>query len=140
MTRVVPRWRTILWLAYALLLMTLTHLPKRDIERIPIHIWDKLAHFVAYFFLAVLTALAHPAATQWRRPARVMAWLAGLLLFAALDEWTQPWIGRDCEFDDWLADAIGLGAGIILGCIAGGATHRMQSARDTGHSTEQSLL
>jgi VanZ family protein len=48
--------------------------------------------------------------------------LAGLMLFGAVDEWTQPWFGRDLELGDWAADlcgaVTGLGAGLLVFMLA----------------------
>jgi VanZ family protein len=41
--------------------------------------------------------------------------LAICLIYAALDEWTQPFIGRTCELLDWLADAGGAIVGSLIG-------------------------
>lgn len=120
-------WRRLAWIAYALVLMTLTHLPPRDIEAIPFRIWDKLAHVIAYGGLGFLTALANASARDGRRPHRVALWLAALLLFAAFDEWTQPIFGRGCEFFDWCADFIGLCIGLIGSGLACGLWTRVFS-------------
>jgi VanZ family protein len=38
----------------------------------------------------------------------------GLLILGALDEITQPYIGRTCDLYDWLADLSGVVSGTIL--------------------------
>jgi len=65
---------------------------------------DKPVHVSLYFVLGVLL---------WYRRQASYAELAGVLLLAALDELTQPWVGRTADFTDWCADAIG--ATVALG-------------------------
>jgi VanZ family protein len=88
---------------------------------------DKLMHFSAYFGLAVLVSIA----LGMRRPVSlavalgVVALLAG---YGALDELTQPLVGRDCELLDWCADA----SGIVLGTccfLLGAFTWRRRPGR-----------
>lgn len=70
---------------------------------------DKVAHFAAYAVLGA--ALAHgQRATGW-------SWLAALALglgYAFSDELHQSLVpGRSAELGDWIADALGTGAGIL---------------------------
>jgi VanZ family protein len=72
---------------------------------------DKLAHF-GFWFLC--TSLAQTACG----PNALRRWLVVLLLllFAALDETVQIWtIGRNAEFGDVIANAIGSGASSMAG-------------------------
>ena len=117
-------WRWWPAAACACVLLTLTHLPPRGLDRIPIHVWDKLAHFSAYCVLGGLVAWA--SAGRGLRPS-AMRLAAALAVFAALDELTQPMAGRDCELDDWLADVLGMGIGLSvvwLGTWLAGAAGR----------------
>jgi VanZ family protein len=71
---------------------------------------DKLAHFGAYAVLGVLLAWA-AVASRWS-----IAWpvLIGLA-YAASDEIHQYFVpGRSSDAGDWLADALGVGAGCLL--------------------------
>ena len=65
--------------------------------------WDKAQHFLAFYVLAGLGAAAFPRQTLWA-PA------VGLLLFGGLIELVQalPIVGRDSDFWDWVADAVGV--------------------------------
>lgn len=121
------------WFTYVVVLTTLTHLPKSTVGRFPIRIWDKLSHTLAYALLGWLswwtfalrpTAPSH-AEAQRRSLWRVALGFAALLLFAAADEYTQGWVGRDPSLTDWMANAIG----IVLGLTAGTAVHRFRAAR-----------
>lgn len=92
---------------YWLVLFALTHV---KVERVPgPSVNDKLVHLLAYGLLAGLlcaTLMAHG-----MRPTRAALWTFGLCLaYGAMDEWTQPWVGRSCELGDWLADAGGAAA------------------------------
>ena len=71
---------------------------------------DKLAHFGAYAVLGVLLARA-AVGSRWS-----IAWpvLIGLA-YAASDEIHQYFVpGRSADAGDWLADALGVGAGCLL--------------------------
>lgn len=105
--------RRALWAAlivYWLAILTLTHLPPRDLPHTQIK--DKVAHFLAYGLLGGGLYLS-----LWlgrvRRVAVVV--LAVGLTYGALDEWTQPIFGRSCELADWLADAAAIlvAAGVL---------------------------
>lgn len=65
--------------------------------------WDKAEHFTAFYVLTGIGAAAYS-----RRP----LWQVGVLLsaFGALIEVVQatPWVHRDCDFWDWVADSCGI--------------------------------
>lgn len=114
--RAPPRFRWIALIAYALLVLTLTHLPPPQLGRIPIHVGDSTAHRLAYLGLAFLSNWAAAGATTARRSLRRTA---GLLipvfaLFGAVDEWTQPLFSRGCELRDWFNDMFGVAAGSLV--------------------------
>lgn len=70
--------------------------------------WDKLYHFSAFFVLTGLLALG------WQRPSSIQ-WFWSLLIYAALTEFLQHFIpGRSFSFMDWLADGMGIVAGLLL--------------------------
>jgi VanZ family protein len=52
---------------------------------------------------------------------RLSGWLViGIcLLYGAIDELTQPLVGRFCSFDDWLADASGAIAVVAAAMVIG---------------------
>jgi VanZ family protein len=104
----------VLTVIYWLFALLMTHLPK------PPHIGppmgDKGQHLVGYGVLAGMLYL-----TIWIcRP--TLRWiglyvLMTVLAYGAIDEWTQPWSGRSCDFFDWLADFGG--AVVAVGFLAG---------------------
>jgi VanZ family protein len=85
-------------------IFVLTHLPPAQVPKTRVS--DKLLHFWVY---AVLTALLH--VSLW--PTRRSAWVLGVgavivaLTYGAVDEMTQPLIGRTCSLQDWYANAAG---------------------------------
>ncbi|HWL93213.1 MAG TPA: VanZ family protein [Phycisphaerae bacterium] len=109
------RWITIVWLGSFLAAFVATHLPPSRLPTVP-WISDKVEHVGAFFFLALISAWKFQLA-QW--PVwlgRFALTLAFLALYAAVDEWTQPWVGRSCEVGDWLADLAG--SLLALGAVA----------------------
>jgi VanZ family protein len=98
-------------LAYTAVLVFLTHYPKPQEllgEDLPP---DKMLHFLAYGVLGFLVTAAVVARGRWSwRTAAITG--TALAAFAALDELTQPWFGRNAEPLDWVWDLIGILAGI----------------------------
>lgn len=101
------RWYRHTLPAYWVFLFSVTHLPQL---RPPVSLpeSDKLAHFVAYALLAFLLwrfreSFGRPVSSSF-------IWLAavGLVAFAAVDEYTQPFVGRDASWLDWVCDAAGV--------------------------------
>src|SRR5262245_50361485 len=109
-------WRRWTFRIYAAVLLTLTHLPPAQINRIPFKLWDKAEHTIAYFILACLALWAAPGwpGAGHARRFVVLLTIGLLMLFGALDELTQPWVGRSCELTDWLADSFGVMLGMTL--------------------------
>ena len=67
---------------------------------------DKHIHYVAYFFLTMIfifTLKVHKVSTL----KVVILALTIMPAYAAIDELTQPWVNRHCDFYDWFADVIG---------------------------------
>jgi VanZ family protein len=109
---------------YWLALITATHWPLKFLPRDkPLLASDKLLHFSAYAGLAFLLSLV----VYLRR--REVASQLGLSLGAAFcvwlvvvasglcDESTQPLVGRDFEWYDWLADSVGALCGLALSAL-----------------------
>ncbi len=73
--------------------------------------WDKLYHFAAFFVLAVVLCAG------WQRRS-VRGWILALLAYAALTEILQHFIpGRSFSVMDWVADAVGVGAGMFFASL-----------------------
>ena len=78
---------------------------------------DTWAHFLVYAVLGVLTARA--AELTSRRVLLLLAVIAGVSLFGAIDEWHQRFIpGRFPDGRDWIADSVGGAAGAVLFALA----------------------
>ena len=104
--------RVILWVvcaAYWVALFTLTHLPR--VPAVGQRVQDKLAHFMAYGVLAGVLYLVLWASRSPQRRAAYFV-ISVTLLYGAMDEITQPLVGRSCELYDWFADAAGAGAAV----------------------------
>lgn len=122
------RWRLVYLLLsvlvfYWLLMFAGTHI-SRPVET-AIHANDKLLHFSGYCGLALLLVV-------WRQLGRPLSVkilatsLAMVALYGAADEITQIPVGRDCEFNDWLADVLGGSGGCLLGAAAIGVFRRVR--------------
>jgi VanZ family protein len=98
---------------YWLLLFVATHLPSQTTV-LPQAGVDKLIHVAAFALLAGLLATAwHMTAGHLTLRHLIWLWLA-VVLYAAVDEWTQIPVGRIGSVADWVADA----AGAILALAA----------------------
>jgi len=105
-------------IAWALILFTLSSIPKLQS---PFHFskWDdKLNHLAAYAILGALVLRALPRASGTLPNAREVRLAAVLgILYGLFDELHQYFVpGRFVEFNDFVADAIGvmIGAGFYL--------------------------
>ncbi|MGH7176070.1 MAG: VanZ family protein [Tepidisphaeraceae bacterium] len=110
------RSRRILWpltITYALGVLVATHLPPSRVPQTPVS--DTVEHFAAYLILSALLC-----GTMGRGGAVRAA--AASLVFAATDELTQPFVGRQCDLNDWLADA----AGTVSAALAAVAIQRIR--------------
>lgn len=87
------------WLAMAA--VTIVCLAPARYEQLPVTIWDKAEHFVAFGGLAGLALLAWP-----RRHGGLMIGL--LVLYGGLIEVVQGMVGRDADWHDLLADTLGM--------------------------------
>ena len=72
---------------------------------------DKLAHCASYAGLALL--LCGSGAAGGMTGQRLYASVLGLVaLYGLFDESTQPWVAREGDPEDWLADLVGAGIGV----------------------------
>jgi VanZ family protein len=107
-------WKVAL-VCYWLTLFVSTHLPT-EVLYVPANSSDKFLHVAAYAMLAALLGITwHLAAGPFTLRRFGLAWLA-LVIYGAIDEWTQVPVGRDASVGDWLCD--GLGATIGLASVA----------------------
>jgi VanZ family protein len=109
----VIRWAAITGFAACVAAVSVLSLTPSD--ALPgIELWDKLQHVLAYLILAVTGAVAFPGR-------RSLPWLAvGLLILGCVLEAIQAFIpSRTASFDDAIANAIGVGLGLVIARVAG---------------------
>ncbi|MGE5611395.1 MAG: VanZ family protein [Bacillota bacterium] len=100
--------------AYWLFALLMTHLPKPP--ALGPSMGDKGQHVAGYGLLAgmlYLTIWICRPTTRWIGLYVILTVLA----YGAIDEWTQPWAGRTCDFGDWLSDLAGVV--VAVGLLAG---------------------
>lgn len=98
-------WRLLL-LGYTAVQLTFTHWPPDDLPGAPFPLFDKAVHFFGYALWGFIAAQLGP---------RPLPWLIAGLALGAFDELTQPYFGRHADIADWLADAVGVAAGLTAG-------------------------
>ena len=67
--------------------------------------WDKADHFSAFFVLTGLTMVALPRQPLWRIAVGMSVMGAAIELIQGL-----PFVGRDCDFWDWMAEMVAVAA------------------------------
>jgi len=86
---------------------------------------DKLAHVAEYSILGLLLFLNIRWAVSRSRVVTFLFLFAVGVSIAALDELLQSYIpGRHMSMFDWLADAVGIAAGVGLGVLIGRSIKR----------------
>lgn len=113
-------WPPIAWAAFILIVSSTpgSSLPKTGVS-------DKIEHAGAYFVLAALTVRALQRLPGTRE---LLLTLVGLTLFAAVDEWHQALIpGRYPDVLDWVADSVGVIAGVAFATTVRGVLARRTS-------------
>jgi VanZ family protein len=116
----------LLWLIFAAYWVALaigTRMPKEAIPDLATPGLDKPVHLIAFAGWAALGAWATSRSWPARRWAAWMVLPVGLL-YGAVDEWTQPWWGRTCDYDDWRSDAVGVFLGFAVVLVAGALARR----------------
>lgn len=108
-----PKLWQIALAGYWLALLVATHLPVAG-ATLRGGVSDKFAHVAAFAVLAAVFA------TTWQLTAGRLTfshlcwvWVV-VVLYGALDEWTQDMVGRQASFADWLANASGAALGLAL--------------------------
>jgi VanZ family protein len=101
---------------YWLGIFTLTHLPPRTVGRVTVP--DTVQHMAAYGVLAILL-FATFRVTGWTFRQTLIAVLGLAMVYGAIDELTQPLVGRSAEMADWLADVGGALMGLLICIVVG---------------------
>jgi VanZ family protein len=108
-----PKTWQIVFASYWVVLVIATHVPRGLPPSAPPGI-DKAAHATAFAGLAVLLGLAWQSKVRHLTTKHLfLAWLV-LVGYAALDELTQSFFGRERSLADWMADLLGATAGLAL--------------------------
>jgi VanZ family protein len=116
------RLRRLLALAtagYAVALVVATHYPRPQEILLRIGaggVADKTQHVVAYTVLGLLAAAT---LASWNRLTfgNLVVLLGALALFGVFDEVTQPVFGRMADPADWVADCVGIVAGVLVAAV-----------------------
>lgn len=99
--------------AYIITLAVGTHLPIESQAAQAVMSQDKVLHLAAYAVLGCLAAIClTPQGGQLATRTGLCIW-AAVITFGAIDELTQPFFLRSCDFADWIADCLGAAAGVI---------------------------
>jgi VanZ family protein len=105
-------WQLALALYWFALFVT-THIPS-DMAGLPGASTDKFVHVTAFALLALLLA------TAWQLSAGplglrhlALAWIL-LVVYGAIDEWTQSFVRRQASIWDFLGDAVGALIGLVI--------------------------
>jgi VanZ family protein len=108
-------WQVAL-VCYWLALFVSTHLPT-EVLYVPANSSDKLLHVVAFAMLAALLGITwHLTVGPVTLRQLGWAWLV-LVIYGAIDEWTQIPVGRDASVGDWLCDALGAAIGLAAAAM-----------------------
>lgn len=116
MLRSNPRFWIALLAAYWISLAVSTHLPSAVAPAVG-DWWDKVLHSGAFGALGLLSGLAAGFPKRWLSRRRGVTVALALAAYAAIDELTQPWTGRQCDPIDWLCDALGIVIGVSAAAL-----------------------
>lgn len=95
-------WCAAFWLA-VLVVLVLMLLPAEHAQGLPLNVWDKAQHALAFGVLTLLGLRAWP---QRRDRLRL---LVGLVIYGGGIEWVQHLTGwRHGDWADWVADSAGV--------------------------------
>jgi VanZ family protein len=107
--RLAARARTLAFFYLAALFIA-THIP---LPKGSISSSDKLYHFGAYAALTLCVLAGWELTIGVLQAKHYFAvWLVGVL-YAGFDEFTQIPVGRMCDANDWMADVLGVVAGLV---------------------------
>lgn len=116
--------------AYWIGLFVLTHLPGYPMPYHPT-LTDKVGHGGGFALLSLLLAYVVWRVTRRFTYSGLVAIGAVLALYGACDELTQPYVGRSCDFFDWLADVGGIVLGLATWTLIANFIYRHQPAESS---------
>ena len=99
---------------YLITLFTFTHIQIPQVVY-QANVSDKWLHFLAYMnlFFLLWFSINPDKKANWRKPAVWLIFL-GAVISGAADELSQPYTGRTCDILDFVADAEGIFAGLVI--------------------------
>jgi hypothetical protein len=99
---------------YFVTLFVSTHMPIPEVVY-RANVSDKWLHFLAYMnlFFLLWFSINPDKKANWRKLAVWLIFL-GAIICGWVDELSQPYTGRTCDFWDFTADAEGVSAGLII--------------------------
>jgi hypothetical protein len=100
--------RFVQFVFWATLLFTFVEAVMPPKRAIPLFPWDKAEHFAAFYVLTLLAAAAFPRRSLVMVAVALSAFGASIELIQAL-----PFVNRDCDLWDWVADTIAVGAALV---------------------------
>ncbi len=95
--------------------------------------WDKADHFSAFFVLTGLAMVALPRQPLWRIAVALSILGAAIELIQGL-----PFVGRDCDFWDWVAEMVAVSA--VYAVVLAAKMRRTlagETAAETGRLTRE---
>ena len=100
--------------SYFITLFVSTHIPIPQVVY-QAKVSDKWLHFLAYMnlFFLLWFSINPDKKANWRKLAVWLIFL-GAIICGGVDELSQPYTGRTCDFWDFTADAKGVSAGLII--------------------------
>ena len=92
----------------------LTHIPIPSVVY-RARVSDKILHILAYMILTFLFwfAISPDSKVNWRRRS-VWLILLAMIAYSGVDEWLQGRVGRSCDMLDFIANAVGGLAGLLI--------------------------
>ena len=106
-----------LWVGYWIGLFVMMHVPLPAPPEVPAGS-DKGLHFALYLILTLLGGRYQLGKDARTRPGAFILWAVVFMVYAAIDEWLQPFVGRTADLIDWLADAAGVAVGTAVLMLA----------------------
>ncbi|MEK7731779.1 MAG: VanZ family protein [Planctomycetota bacterium] len=84
------------------------HVPTAGLRRLSFNYADNIIHLVLYYLLVWLGGRYMFASGRAVSTAKLVGYAGIYGLYAAFEEWSQPFFGRTMSLGDWLTDAAGI--------------------------------
>lgn len=137
-TRKRLRYRQWIWIAWWIALAVALHLPRPAVEGRSLPVSDKVIHFGLFFVLVALGAIALRARSARADVGSLIGWGVAYLIYAALDEWSQGFVGRDVQFGDYVANAAGVITATFIAVLMWPSVRSHEGIERTAEDAEDS--